>query len=56
MWILDFEASGLSKQSYPIEVGVTNGSQSFETLIQPFGSFKQHRALDDIFQYLQGAK
>ncbi len=35
MWIMDFEASGLSKKSYPIEVGVTNGSDSEDFLIKP---------------------
>jgi hypothetical protein len=35
MWIIDFEASGLSKQSYPIEVGLTNGSDDYQALIKP---------------------
>lgn len=35
MWVIDFEASGLSKQSYPIEVGLTNGSTEYQSLIKP---------------------
>ncbi|MFC3149445.1 hypothetical protein ACFOEK_00215 [Litoribrevibacter euphylliae] len=34
---MDFEASGLSKESYPIEVGLTNGESSFSALIKPMG-------------------
>ncbi|MBU3070207.1 hypothetical protein KOI40_10270 [Aestuariicella sp. G3-2] len=36
MWIIDFEASGLTKSSYPIEVGVTNGSLEYQALIRPY--------------------
>lgn len=35
MWIIDFESSGLSKKSYPIEVGLTNGYESVAYLIKP---------------------
>lgn len=35
MWVIDFEASGLSKQSYPIEVGITNGDTEYSSLIKP---------------------
>ena len=35
MWVIDFEASGLSRQSYPIEVGITNGSDGYQSLIRP---------------------
>ncbi len=35
MWVIDFEASGLSKKSYPIEVGVTNGLDNYSALIEP---------------------
>jgi len=35
MWIIDFEASGLSKKSYPIEVGITNGTNNYSAIIKP---------------------
>ena len=35
MWIMDFEASGLSPLSYPIEVGLTNKNIHYQTLIYP---------------------
>ena len=35
IWVIDFEASGLSKKSYPIEVGVTNGVEHYTALIKP---------------------
>lgn len=35
MWVIDFEASGLSKKSYPIEVGLTNGNIEYQSLITP---------------------
>ena len=35
MWVIDFEASGLSKKSYPIEVGLTNGIIEYSALIKP---------------------
>lgn len=35
MWIIDFEASGLSSESYPIEVGITNGIEEYSSLIKP---------------------
>ena len=34
-WVIDFEASSLSRRSHPIEVGVTNGKQAYSSLIQP---------------------
>ncbi len=40
MWIIDFEASGLSKQSYPIEVGITNGSDEYQALIRPMAHWQ----------------
>lgn len=40
MWIIDFEASGLSKQSYPIEVGLTNGSDEYQALIKPMAHWQ----------------
>jgi hypothetical protein len=39
-WILDFEASGLSKESYPIEVGLSNGEVNFGSLIKPLPDWK----------------
>ena len=35
IWVIDFEASGLSKKSYPIEVGITNGIEHYSALIKP---------------------
>lgn len=35
MWVIDFEASGLSKKSYPIEVGITDGTEHYSSLIRP---------------------
>jgi hypothetical protein len=35
MWVIDFESSGLSKKSYPIEVGLTDGLHSKSFLIKP---------------------
>lgn len=35
IWVIDFEASGLSKKSYPIEVGITNGIDNYNALIKP---------------------
>ena len=35
MWIIDFEASSLSRQSYPIEVGITDGENNYSSLIRP---------------------
>jgi len=35
MWIIDFEASGLHRFSYPIEVGLTNGELEYQALIKP---------------------
>lgn len=35
IWVIDFEASGLSKKSYPIEVGITNGAEHYTALIKP---------------------
>lgn len=34
-WIIDLEASGLDRKSYPIEVGITNGTISAQWLISP---------------------
>jgi len=34
-WVVDFEASGLNKSSYPIEVGVSNGVVNYSSLIRP---------------------
>jgi hypothetical protein len=33
LWVLDFEASGLSKSSYPIEVGVVGDNSRYSSLI-----------------------
>ena len=35
MWIIDFESSGLSRESYPIEVGLTNGIVEYQAYIRP---------------------
>ncbi|MBN1006865.1 exonuclease domain-containing protein [Amphritea pacifica] len=35
LWILDIEASGLSPVSYPIEIGLVNAEQEYQTLIRP---------------------
>lgn len=34
-WVIDFEASGLTRSSYPIEVGITNGVINYSSLIKP---------------------
>ena len=39
MWIIDFEASGLTKNSYPIEVGITNGKTGYQALIKPLDNW-----------------
>ncbi len=36
MWAIDFEASGLTRTSYPIEVGITNGQSEYHALIKPY--------------------
>jgi DNA polymerase III epsilon subunit-like protein len=40
LWILDIEASGLSPISYPIEIGLVNGEQEYQTLILPDESWE----------------
>jgi len=40
MWVIDFEASGLHRSSYPIQVGVTNGRTEFQSLIRPMGHWQ----------------
>lgn len=40
MWVIDFEASGLDKRSYPIEVGITNGKDCYSSLIKPFDTWQ----------------
>lgn len=35
LWIVDIEASGLSPNSYPIEVGLYNGQNAYHSLIIP---------------------
>lgn len=40
MWVIDFEASGLSKLSYPIEVGLTNGHIEYQALIRPLAHWE----------------
>ncbi len=35
IWVLDIEASGLSPVSYPIEIGLVNAEQNYQTLIRP---------------------
>lgn len=35
MWVIDFESSGLSKRSYPIEVAISNGKLEYSSLILP---------------------
>jgi len=40
MWVLDFEASGLSNLSYPVEVGFTNGEEAYSFLIKPMDHWK----------------
>lgn len=37
MWVIDFEASGLHRLSYPISVGITNGATEYTALIRPMG-------------------
>ncbi len=39
LWILDIEASGLSPVSYPIEIGLVNARQEYQTLIRPEASW-----------------
>lgn len=34
-WVVDIEASGLSPRSYPIEIGLFNGSDQYQALICP---------------------
>ena len=34
-WVVDIEASGLSSRSYPIEIGLFNGTDHYQTLICP---------------------
>ena len=59
IWVIDFEASGLSKKSYPIEVGITNGAVHYTALIKPMSHWayweveaeKVHNiALDEIMK------
>lgn len=40
MWVIDFEASGLHRSSYPIQVGVTNGRIEYQSLIRPMGHWQ----------------
>ena len=40
MWVIDFEASGLSAHSYPIEVGLTNGKSEYQALIRPLDHWR----------------
>lgn len=35
IWEIDFEASGLSKKIYLIEIGITNGVDHYTALIKP---------------------
>jgi hypothetical protein len=35
LWVLDIEASGLSSNSYPIEIAISNGSLHYTALIKP---------------------
>lgn len=39
IWVVDIEASGLSPASYPIEIGVVNGRQEYQSLISPAESW-----------------
>jgi len=40
IWVLDIEASGLSPVSYPIEIGLVNAEQNYQTLIRPEESWE----------------
>ena len=40
MWVIDFDASGLDEESYPISVGLYNGEKSFYLLIKPDSSWQ----------------
>lgn len=40
MWVIDCEASGLHRSSYPIQVGVTNGRTESQSLIRPMGHWQ----------------
>ena len=40
IWVLDIEASGLSPVSYPIEIGLVNAEQTYQTLIRPEESWE----------------
>jgi len=40
MWVVDFEASGLHRFSYPIEVAITNGHHEYHSLIRPMAHWK----------------
>lgn len=40
MWVIDFEASGLRKKSYPIEVGITDSTEHYSSLIRPLPHWK----------------
>lgn len=35
MWIIEYEASGIDKQSYPLYVGIFNGTDSYYSTIKP---------------------
>jgi hypothetical protein len=39
IWIIDVDASGLGNASDPIEVGITNGVESYSSLIKPLSSW-----------------
>lgn len=40
MWVIDFEASGLHRSSYPIQVGITNGRAVYHSLIRPMAHWQ----------------
>lgn len=40
MWIIDFEASGLHRSSYPIQVGITDGRVEYHSLIRPMAHWQ----------------
>lgn len=40
MWVIDFEASGLHRSSYPIQVGITNGRVEYHSLIRPMAHWQ----------------
>lgn len=44
IWVIDFEASGLSKKSYPIEAGITNGAVHYTALIKPMSHWRYWEA------------